>query len=540
MLTLTLLSSLVLSSCSSGPTSTYRTPASISFEKSSFMEDLDHEIRFEKFHKVIDQALTERKNAIQFYNMVKDKDHLTSEELELIHQTSVRYMRIRNKLLNLVSEYKWVSNENVELSFSTDAPSSQITEELNWFRDIFEEADKLVHLNPNEKKGAKQIIGIKMSLIAALTLYDNYIVAIAPYQENGQLRRLVNFDNIEQEDTLKEISGNFRKLENYKRTLKTVEFVEELLQWEKENKNNDFVKHSDNQYTNLLITSSYTYGQIQSISMTDRVGFRLKRFRTILRDFFVKAGEETTNEASKLFGNSAGLIQFREGKLKYITDSHEEEIINQMKPLDILLEKTPFRLTDKFIPGHWGHVAVWVGNEEQLKELGVWQKLPAYTRYIRKYNNYKGPALRDTIRSGHHIVEALRPGVQINTLRHFLDIDDMAVLRGEFSLIKTQRYLERAFKQIGKEYDFNFDVETDKKIVCSELAFVVYDDKTWPVAKQVGRYAISPDNVAEVAKGDAKAFLEPVLLYHDGKKIESDLQKNSNHLLNLEYDQIIK
>ena len=30
---------------------------------------------------------------------------------------------------------------------------------------------------------------------------------------------------------------------------------------------------------------------------------------------------------------------------------------------DILLEKTPFRLTDKLIPGYWGHAAVWIGGE---------------------------------------------------------------------------------------------------------------------------------------------------------------------------------
>lgn len=161
----------------------------------------------------------------------------------------------------------------------------------------------------------------------------------------------------------------------------------------------------------------------------------------------------------------------------------------QMKPLDILLEKTPFRLTDKFIPGFYGHVAIWAGTEEDLKVLGIWND-----PMVKPY--------QEAIRSGHFIIEALRPGVQINTLDHFLNIDDLLVLRDQ-TLTDDQRreFLIRAFAQIGKDYDFNFDVETDKKIVCSEIVYVVFHNIDWPAEKALGRYTISPDNVAVWRKG---------------------------------------
>ena len=33
-----------------------------------------------------------------------------------------------------------------------------------------------------------------------------------------------------------------------------------------------------------------------------------------------------------------------------------------MQAGDILLEKTPFRLTDKMIPRYWGHATIWTGH----------------------------------------------------------------------------------------------------------------------------------------------------------------------------------
>ena len=94
----------------------------------------------------------------------------------------------------------------------------------------------------------------------------------------------------------------------------------------------------------------------------------------------------------------------------------------------------------------------------------------------------------------------------------------------------------RAFEQVGKEYDFNFDVETDSRIVCSELAFVAYHDYDWPVKKTVGRYTISPDHVGEKASGEGPFV--PVMLYHDGKIVEDNLQLNFNRLMTGKYKEI--
>jgi len=179
--------------------------------------------------------------------------------------------------------------------------------------------------------------------------------------------------------------------------------------------------------------------------------------------------------------------------------------------------KTPFRLTDKFIPGHWGHAAIWIGTEEELKKLGVWNH-PVVIPYQKK------------IRTGHCIVEALRPGVQLNSLRHFLNIDDIAIVRcGKLNKKKLAERIVLSLRQVGKEYDFNFDVETTDKIVCSELIYTVYIEIDWPTEKSLGRYTISPDNVAEKTLNGGP--LKLVTFFHNGALVTNMPLKQMKKLI---------
>jgi len=77
--------------------------------------------------------------------------------------------------------------------------------------------------------------------------------------------------------------------------------------------------------------------------------------------------------------------------------------------------------------------------------------------------------------------------------------------------------------------DFNFDVESDRRIVCSELAFVVFPDVAWPTTRVLGRSSISPDQVA-VKAGPGGVFT-PVILYHDGVPIREKLVESLQCLL---------
>ena len=196
---------------------------------------------------------------------------------------------------------------------------------------------------------------------------------------------------------------------------------------------------------------------------------------------------KVTNLLSSLFGNIAGAIHSREGHL-----FNDENAVTAMKktlrPMDIILEKSPFVLTDKFIPGHYGHVAIYLGTKDQLIELGMWNH-PEIIPY------------QSEIEAGKTILEAVRPGVRLNTVEAFMNIDEFNIVRktdGLESTLQVTEQISRGMNQIGLDYDFNFDISTLNKIVCSELIYIVYGHVSWPTRYRLGRPTITPDDIAEI------------------------------------------
>jgi hypothetical protein len=213
-------------------------------------------------------------------------------------------------------------------------------------------------------------------------------------------------------------------------------------------------------------------------------------------------------QTSKAFGNFMGVFEFRKGKL-FDQPEWRRFVTERLEPGDLLLEKTPFRLTDRFIPGHFGHVALYVGTPAQLTALGLGEH-----PWVRPYWAQLG--------GGRLIVEALRDGTQLNTVGHFLNIDDLAILRPKPGLIPRADVVQAitlAFTHIGKKYDFAFDTNTWDTIVCSELAFQTYVNVRWPFARVLTSYTISPDDVAVMAGADPARPFELVTFIHDGQVV---------------------
>jgi hypothetical protein len=247
---------------------------------------------------------------------------------------------------------------------------------------------------------------------------------------------------------------------------------------------------------------------------------KFKMFGRISRDVVAELRDDGFDGVSKFFGNSVGLVESRKGKL-FGKEEIRKQLLETLQPLDILLEKTPFRLTDKLIPGHFGHVAIWIGSQKELKEKGLWDN-----EVVVPYHHKITPeGEEEASKNGYQIVEALREGVKLSSLKQFMNIDDFAILRPVFSeniSEKEKESLLLAFRQVGKEYDFNFDVNTTEKIVCSELAYVCFPQIDWPTEKTAGRFTISPDNVANLCWEGVP--LELITFYHDGEKVAEEKQ----------------
>lgn len=459
---------------------------------------MDRELATEvaEFQVMVEEALVWRARAMDFAEKNAKKlkrERLTHEDIQTIHQSAQEYLNLRVKLMKFANKYQSLVDDGTIVKY---VPNEGTFKSLN-----------IYYVDPLDTKGQELLLKTKISLNAALVLYDSYMLGLYPYYKSRKMRKLLNTDFVGGKFEFDEITDSFFDVSQRTKMYMSIKLFQKDIAYKDLNKT---PVSSEEKYLNLLALQSpfYNFMSDKYKGIVDPSSFKNVSNRIFDRSTFV--GDLFTYSVSKVFGNSVGLVSFRKGLMTKISRREKASIKAQMKPLDILLEKTPFRLTDKFIPGFYGHVAIWAGTEDELKALGVWDE-PVVKPY------------QEAIRDGHFIIEALRPGVQINTLDHFLNIDDLLVLRDQ-TLTDEQRkdFLIRAFSQIGKDYDFNFDVETDKKIVCSEIVYVVFHNIDWPAEKALGRYTISPDNVAAKV-GDG--VLVPVQMYSDGVKVEGDLVK---------------
>lgn len=434
------------------------------------------------YTRLAEETLANRARAISLYHYLQEKmrkeEPFSGQDLQLLHSGSVDLLSQRAALLKIAEANEcWLDDKNPDVR-ALPAPL--------------------------------RATGISMSLSAALILYDNYLVAISMYRDNSALRMQLNRSDrslARRSGELNAIAASFTSADKRSRTRRAI------IWYEKQGLNlqMSLAAFKGGDYLSRLIEQSPALQMVRNPSPLTYVGRQIKMLGLVTLDTLQGTRRTGTNISSMLFGNTAGLVATRHGKL-YEREDVAAQMQKTMRAGDILLEKTPFRLTDTFIPGHWGHAALWVGSEQELKDLGIWEN-PLVKPYWKQ------------IREGRGVIEALRSGVEMNTAKHFLNIDDLAVLRHkQIEPANRAKVILQAFSHIGKPYDFNFDVQSTDRIFCSKLVYLVYGDLNWPTTHMLGRSTISPDNVAERALRGGP--LSVVLMYHDGVEVAPDTAPN--------------
>ncbi len=346
-----------------------------------------------------------------------------------------------------------------------------------------------------------RVKGVALSLAGMLLLYDTYAVTGAIMSEDDRIRIFLDAGDIGYgmpRDQFHEVTRSMMSMRN-------LGFVQEEIAFYDAHRseiNEAAERDKPLSYLMMLIEQSPSLAYLRQVEPGETWGRRLESASDRLADNVRRVGQAMTGGLSRVVGNTAGVFETRSGWLAGDATVHAS-IQKALRPGDILVENTPFRLTDKLIPGYFGHVAIWLGTETQLRELGI-------------LDDPIAAAHREALKKGRTVLEALRSGVELNTLEHFLNVDDLLVLRDpQLQGDRLREHLFRALRQVGKPYDFNFDVQTSDRIACSELVFVVYTDIPWETHRRLGRYIISPDRVVDNAL--SHGGLEIVLLYLGGE-----------------------
>lgn len=447
--------------------------------------DTKKQIQQEIFNsiRVFEESLTIRDKMVDLYSKLhaksSTKQPLSGKDLEDLSNTTSSFLKQREKLYALATKY-----EKETKSISNDKESKDI-----------------------------QIAKVSISLASTLLMYDNWMLAISQYQNDNLLRFHLNNPDSGYGIGYRELSkmaSSFASSENRYRTKSAIDWYEKNIQ-------NNEIDFENYKYISTLIKNSPSYSIIKENDTSSIINTKIEQTTFDFIDTGKSVKNETTNLVSLLFGNTVGMVATRKGKL-YDSQEILSSTKSNFKAGDILLEKTPFRLTDSFIPGHWGHAALWVGDEQELKELGIWEN-----EVVVPYH--------EKIKNGKHIIEALREGVVINSMKHFLNIDDLAVIRYvNITDDERKNIILNAFRQLGKEYDFNFDANSCDKVYCSKLVYLAYGEVPWPTSRTLDRFVVNPDDIASYVVGSDS--FEIIMLYHDGKEIKDNKKIAMKEFLN--------
>ncbi len=431
----------------------------------------------EEFRTLAERTLALRAETIKVGVGIKKKmdkgKPLTGDDLALINIGINEHLSLRNELLTVAEAHEcWLDGSEKKLIKQGITPESRLT-------------------------------GVMLSLSSAMLLYDNYLLAVSLFEGDSKLRRILNESDPGYAVTsaaLAKVTVNYNSINNRARARKAIKFYER----ESARFKQTLEMNPDIGYLNLLIAQSPSNSMVKNWSPFYVVGRKLGFLTGVTTDTLTGMERDGVSLFSMVFGNAVGLVETRKGKL-YKKADVLSEVSSSLRAGDILLEKTPFRLTDKLIPGYWGHAAVWIGSEAELKELGIWGN-PLVVQY------------HDEIREGRLVVEALRSGVEMNSLEHFLNIDSIGVLRKpDLSREARANTVIQTLRQVGKPYDFNFDVESKGRVYCSKLVYLCYSGIEWPTKRSLGRTTFTPDDVAVRAAKDGP--LQLVTFYHDGNRV---------------------
>ena len=429
------------------------------------------------FRSMAEQALMLRAETIKVGQRIKAQQDkglpLSGDDLALMNEGIGMHMAIRTDLMRVAEAHEcWLEGSDADLA--------------------------KVGITPEIRRQ-----GIALSLSAALVLYDNYLLAVSLFEGDSKLRRILNERDpgySVRSAELAKVTLNYNSITNRARVRNAITFIEkEMKQLKASSKRNE-----DLDYAVTLIDQSPSYSMVKQWSPFYVIGRKLGFLGAATTDSISGIEREGVSLFSMVFGNAVGLVETRKGKL-YKKKEVIREVKTKLQAGDILLEKTPFRLTDKLIPGYWGHAAVWIGGEVELKELGLWDH-PLVLKY------------RKEIGKGQSVVEALRSGVEMNTIEQFMNIDSIGIMRKPKATKEERaKIVLQALRQVGKPYDFNFDVESKERVYCSKLVYLTYSGVEWPTKKSIGRTTFTPDDVAiRAVKGKE---LELVSFFHNGKKV---------------------
>lgn len=224
-------------------------------------------------------------------------------------------------------------------------------------------------------------------------------------------------------------------------------------------------------------------------------------------DSFFGAINGTMGYTNATLTNLTGNKRLRNGHL-YKNEKIKNLLNNVLHPMDVMMLSSPFAFAGLGVPGHFDHGAIYLGTKEQLTALGLWND-PSILPYQKE------------IEKGNVILDNTRTGVHLNNFETFLNTDEILVMRrdGELDdLDRVSAQLKIGTEQIGKKYNFTFDVLKLNKLLFSELIYFIYDTDEFPTRYRLKHLTMYPSDIVDILFQKDTAFQMVIDVEGNSKK----------------------
>lgn len=172
----------------------------------------------------------------------------------------------------------------------------------------------------------------------------------------------------------------------------------------------------------------------------------------------------------------------------YIKKDLAEVFLTKLQPGDLVISRGNWFLSNIFLPGFWPHSTIYLGEPSKLKNyfdtdsavLDYFQEhcqleaLPCYnlSTYLelsaKTKNGWQDFQLSDSHGEAKVLIEATSDGVILSSVYSYMS-DFLGGMRPQLSKLEKAKAIVEAFKKFGLEYDFDFDLRNEDRLVCSAL-----------------------------------------------------------------------
>ncbi|MCB0349666.1 MAG: hypothetical protein KDD38_00690 [Bdellovibrionales bacterium] len=237
--------------------------------------------------------------------------------------------------------------------------------------------------------------------------------------------------------------------------------------------------------------------------------FLTSHFNQFFNAFFTESAELKKNisnnysagSESDFFYNIKAAILYAAGRVYlpkeyYISRKEIEDIEHDLLPGDIALIRHDKKLVNVAFRGEWSHSILYIGSPEKLSQYydsdyetkDYFHKLCLqedrecfdFTSYLEsKFPDKMAQYYKGSKYEGQRVplvaLEGKGEGIILSNLYAALMKDQLVVFRAQ-NMSKKDRALAIAqgFEYMGRPYDYDFDLRTTERLVCTELIFNIF------------------------------------------------------------------